>query len=290
MNNNGHSIPAYLRNVTVWSKLGYRLAGKPPADVVSGEALKTDNPWSVFAAVLEHAKIGRFEHMDRLGSYISGDRNREIPPAGACIRLIGDAGRDNDLKLLLPLLIGTNEELMKISAHAIGFSGKLEFVPQMLDGWLNLAQSARPDSIGYSISNLLESSPGEIADLADQYTLPIQPDCEFALAVRNKHRQLAGMYGENANVWRGALVSPENIAREMYVTLTDNNTPKLTQQLLHQRHKFESITGIELADCIEEGTLAPLKTVATLEPIIESKELAQFETGSRYFYGHRVPT
>jgi len=56
-------IPPFLIGTTSWSFLGYFYAERPPIDLLTSNALASDNPWIALAAVLEHAKRGVFDYI-----------------------------------------------------------------------------------------------------------------------------------------------------------------------------------------------------------------------------------
>src|SRR5438552_3784929 len=125
--------PSFLRGTFAWSYLGYFCAEPPPINLLTPEALASDNPWLILAAVLEHAKHGDHSHIPRLLAHFHA--GSEMGPERACIHLTGDAGREADLAILQELLEQGSDPLRVYAAEAAAMAGRPGLVPAMLEAW-----------------------------------------------------------------------------------------------------------------------------------------------------------
>jgi hypothetical protein len=55
------------------------------------------------------------------------------------------------------------------------------------------------------------------------------------------------------------------------------------------RRRFEASTGIDCSGFYKDRNFQPLTAAAILEDFLESPEVARYEEGVRYFFGHRIP-
>lgn len=303
-----HGPPPFLRGTFAWSFLGYFYAERPPVDLLAREALTSDDPWLVLAAVLERAKRGDHSHLPRLRASCRVEGGKG--PERACIHLMGDAGREADLPALQTLLEQGPDPLRAYAAEAAVLAGRLWLVPPMLEAWKRVTTRAHHETIGFAISSLLEAPGGPIARHAASY--PTDPALashlandamralaerraaeeradEFESQVRARFDELRGRLGDRALLWRGEPFSVSRLAEQMYALVRDPASAPLHGSFIPMRHKLEAATGLNCSDCFENGALRPLNAAALLETFLESDSPARYEQGVRYFFGHRIP-
>src|SRR5688572_16093910 len=94
--------PPYLRGTFDWLSRGYHLAATPEIDLRSETALYSQNPWIVVAAVVERAKIGDHSAVGEMARFLRQPQPFALDRVSTLV--VGDAGTNSHLQLLLPLL------------------------------------------------------------------------------------------------------------------------------------------------------------------------------------------
>jgi hypothetical protein len=298
----------FLKGTFAWTYLGYFFAEPPPIDLLAPKSLESDNPWLVAAAVLEHAKRGNHRYVPRLRAYFHA--GSQMGPERAAIHLTGDAGLESDLPVIQTLLEKGSDEFRAYAAEAAVLAGRLWLAPSMLEAWKMVTSHGHHETIGYSLSSLLEAPGGPIASQAGSFNLPPdaaaalknpvlrdmaqrqaadKPITEFETVVQNRFDELRGQFGDHAVLWRGQPFSIPILAEQMYALVRDPSKGTIHGLFIPMRHKFESATGINCSDCFRKGVLQPLNAAAVLESFLDSEAIAQYEPGVRYFFGHKIP-
>lgn len=307
--------PKFLEGTFFWQILGYEFAEPPPINLLSQSALNSDDPWLTIAAVLEHAKHGDHSQISRLNKYLSLEWGENI--LSVAIRIIGDAGTEKDLYELVGLLENHSCFIKSNAAQAASMAGRLWLVPPMLEAWKKVDTQNEHNSIGRSISLLLESPGGVISAESGTYDLSQdllgrlkqsefssvieskfnlesnllikQPITQFERLVEARLNELIVQFGENQAIWQGKALSIRVLAEKMYSLVRDPTSGPLHGLFIPMRSKFESSTGLNCAQCYRNGVLQPLVAASLLEEFLESDQSRLYEEGIRYFFGHRIP-
>ena len=304
-----YEIPLFMKGTTAWSFLGYAYVEQPPIDLLGPSALDSENPWIVLASVLEHAKKGNFDYLHRLPTWFHSGNGQG--PDRACVHLSADAGCQTDLDKLQVLLEDGPDELRAYAAEAAVFVGRLWLVPAMLDAWKRVSSQGHHDTIGFAISSILESPGGAIAEEAGLYNIdpnvfqrlenPEAKDLaqrmgaedpevtEFEARVRERLSKLRSEFGNEVSLWQGRPFNVRALAEQMYALVRSPSSGPLHGHFIQMRHKLEAVTGIDCSNCYKRGVLQPLAASAFLEAILDGELLSQYESGVRYFFGHRIP-
>jgi hypothetical protein len=298
----------FLKGTFAWSFLGYSYAERPPLNLLEPDALSSDNPWIVIAAVLERAKRGDHNSIPRLQAFFQASTRKG--PEHASIHLTGDAGREADLAALQVVLEKGPDPLRAYAAEAAQMAGRLWLIPSMLTAWKRVISRANHETIGFAISSLLESPGGPIATSAGIYNADPtvasklgnpamramaerhageQSVTEFEQQVQARLEALRREFGDRAILWRGQLFNVRVLAEQMYALVRDPAARPLHGLFIPMRHKFEAATGINCSGCYRNGALQPLNAEALLETYLGSEASTKYEDNVRYFFGHRIP-
>ncbi len=276
--------PNFLEGTFLWQVLGYRLASIPPRDLTDPLALEDGNPWIVVAATLERAKRGDFSPLPRLTHVMKQWDDAAL--WGACSILLGFAGSHSLLKALLDefhthLFMERNLTYQKYVAFIFQESMFLWAAPQIAELYLAAPRRKRMSLLPYLISELIEPHRG----LLSQVTAS---DNEYRSLVAQNVHALRDKYGSsNIPVLYGELFSVRKLAQRMLSGMTTDTINSST--FMSERAIFESATGVDCGGFYLQSRLQPLTAAAIVEEFLASSEVAKYEDGVRYFFGHRIP-
>jgi hypothetical protein len=288
-----------------WVAYGYSYGHPLPAGY-GARATATD-PWEVFVFVLEEAKAGRFNDLNRLTRFLS-------PPLGevlaeACFGLLGDAGSDDEMAFIARALAEGPVELLPIAADAAGATGNLRFVPAMLRAWQRVDDRRKHLRLGSALARLLEPAGGRISQLAEAFTADAterqslidrggryadlaephgEKKHEFEDAVNARYGELMPQYDPSTSLWRGEAFNLARMLDEMHRFAHDPGAAMLGGLFIRIRRKIEATIGWNMSSCFKRGIFDPLGTAMVLDDILDNVDLGQYKEGHRYFFGHEV--
>jgi len=295
-----YEVPAFLSTGALnWTQSGFYYPDPPPLDLMSTDALEADNPWIALAAIIEHAKNGNHTYAWRLKNWFL-----DAPPFGRiCIVMMGAIGTDDDLGLLVPLMEEGSDDARTHACVAAARAGSLWLVPHMLTAWHGVRSVSDHEVIGFAISDLLEDEPGPIAENAGFATIQLsQPSprlekllkktdrnrsVKFDALVKSRFADVAAAIGaDKISVWGGERFGVVGLAKKTLGALQAGE--KLTAPIAF-REKFEAATGVDCSSFFRDDAFQPLAAMAAIEEFLERPDLADFQDGHRYFFGHPVP-
>lgn len=278
-----HKQPPFLKGTFFWDQLGYNYREAPSVNLLAMQALASDNPWIVIAAILEHAKAGNHAPVQRLQEWMRADIGHLL--LCVCAELLGDAGTTEDLRALEKMVDEGPDHLRVAACRAAYWSGELWLVPLMLDAWNRVEWRDDRDTIAFMLSDLLEETGGPIV-ANEAYSAS-----QYSELVRRRVEEIHSAIGTNrVSVWEGKIFGVTRIARRMYELLLSGreSVDDLFDSFVDYRHKFEASTGVNCSSFFRDEEFQPLAATAILEKFLENPA-EQYEEGVRYFFGHRIP-
>lgn len=257
-----------------WTGAGYHafpLAGKPDPD---GDA----HLWRDFERVLAGAKQGDFSVVSEVVELY--DQSESWLLARAYICLLGDAAMPATFARVIPIVEAQVEPSYQVHlSEAVTSWGKLSLIPPVLAGWEDLEGFDDADAIPGYLSRVLEEEPGPVAETADHGKIEA-----YHNLVMGRYSELTTQFrSDDVLLFRSHLTSVERMAA---VILKEAAAGSLDPYL---RRRFEASTGIDCSSFYEGGSPRPLAAAAVVEQFLEGPDVAKFEEGIRYFFGHRIP-
>lgn len=287
-----------MEGLTSWSNQGYFYAHPRDRDVHDAGACRAENPWIVFGDVLELAKRGSFDALDRLREWLG--RNTYEGLSEACVDLLGDAGRPSDLMFLKHLLEEGALHLSVSAAQSARMAGYLWLLPSMLKAWKRSVSPHSRSMIALEISEMIEVPGGPIAEISDDPRTCDSLRCDpspsasvsgepsaFELAVLESQASLQARFGPRLSLWRGEPFDVSNLIHEMQKLVKLGNPVGYARFPLFRR-KLEATTGWACTGFYKQGMLDPQGVVEVLREMSRHVDLASFLPGSRHFFKHRL--
>lgn len=279
-----HEQPRFLKGTFLWDQLGYSYSQSPPINLLASKALHSDNCWISVASILEHAKTGNHAPVQQLQEWMRLDIGHLL--LCICAELLGDAGTTQHLRGLENMVLEGPDHLRVAACRAAYWSGELWLVPLMLDAWNRVEWRDDRDTIAFMLSDLLEEVPGPVV-ANEAYSVS-----KYNELVRNRVDRIHTEIGtDQVSVWEGTAFSARLMARRMYELLCSGAESLDDMEVTFEdyRHKFETSTGINCSDFFSSEEFQPLAATAILESFLNNEQSEQYESGIRYFFGHRIP-
>ena len=277
--------PGILQDSYYWKGRGYHYCGCAPAEVMSPDGWKKDDPWMALAAILEQAKHGDYSHVSQLRKWIV-DPDCDPTLVSACLGLTADAGLDTDLDFLAELILEGPTYLRIEACLAAQWSGVLWLIPFMVEAWRTFARRADRAAVEANLSNLLDPIENE-PEFFDSGLNEI----EYKAAVDSRLSELQNAYGSDRCSISGGM--PVDMNKQVWVmrkSLVPSGTDEWIDwsNFLIWRRKFEVYSGVDCSSFYgKNGDFQPLNAAAVLDRYMASP--LQFEVGKRYFFGNLVP-
>ena len=299
-------LPPFLYGTFDWLRRGVFIAGEPPLDLLSAEALRHPNPWIVVAAVLERGKVGEHGHAERLQPFF--ERDAPFALNRVALLIAGMTAASADLGLIALALASTSPVTRIFAAQGAREAGVLELIPAMVEAWNKAQMPQHRTAIAQAICDMLEDEGGELGVASNYYTSkPVDPaqlteprmrafavarraraqdPDEFPQLVAAAYSERTARFGASAvAVWAGELREPRALAAKCLATLPEAET---ASHLIHYRRTFEASTGTNCDRFFHWTKLRRLVIQATLEEFIHADQPA-YTPGVRYFFDHPVP-
>ena len=280
-----YPLPDFLQGTFHWDARGLALATAPNVELMSNQALSSDNPWVRLAAILQRAKIGVWAALRELERMIVTADHPLLRTA--CAELFGYASPESHIRSFVPTLLPLSEELRVAASQIIYCAGPLRMIPLAIEAWRLVSWPDSRDEISCMLSDMLEPNAGDV------FSFESAPDHEsYTRHVNNRVRQLAEALGKDSvPVWKGEVFGVIPLSRKMREMLISPSPgpPSVEMELLEYRQRFECATGIDCSAFFKDRELQPLAALAIVESFLESPDAAKYEDGVRYFFGHRIP-
>ncbi len=266
-----YEVPPFFNLETFnWTASGYQLAEEPHIDLLDPHCLESDNPWIVLGAVLERAKLGKFESLLLLPHAMEKSTHPQLWSGAA--ELLGDAGSAETVRSVLrhfhdQLYAKDRIELHLRIATLLHQSCFLWAVPVILEMYLRTPNREYSAIMTMFLADLLGRDGPSVL-------FPSQSDQEYHTLVMEKYAALCRY-------------SVRTLAERLYADLTSPGAGK--KRISVTRHFFEAATGINCSDFFVDKKLQPLTAAARVEEFLESSQAKQYEEGVRYFFSHRIP-
>ena len=227
---------------------------------------------------MEKAKRGDFSDISELVDLYDAADSWLL--SAAYIALLGDTGTPAAFDRVLPIVQARVEPTYQVDLSvALTVWGKLWVVPSILVGLEGLEGFQDAEDIPPALSEMLEETPGPIADAADH-----ERKDEYRAIVLSRYEELKGRFGiDDVMVLRGDRFGVPRLAGLMLAELSAGRLD------LYLRRRFEASTGIDCSAFYQNETLRPLAATAVIEKFLENPTGTKYEDGVRYFWGHRIP-
>jgi len=252
--------------------------------------------WLRLEHLLDELKRGRFEVLPMLLELLRASPDWKLKDAAAQILgVTGTVEIFRDMRKELELMSSSQpatidvrtRELIKLYCKAFTLWGRLDVVPVLMDQYLYLRLRKTPE---------IEMLPIWMADLLtadDESMIAQEPDeadlDDYLNLVMNRYDEICSELGSaKAVVFRGRLQSVRTWANRMRHP-TATTLPFLSSELEETRSRFESATGIDCSSAFPQGLPSSLAAASIAEQFLASSDLASYQEGIRYFFGHRIP-
>jgi hypothetical protein len=281
----------------------FHFSTPPAADLRSLSYLASSDPADVTAAVLVFAQGGDFSHFSRLIPLMK--QFDEVKVWAECSMLFSYAAPSSALRALLrafsdDIFERKDAVTQQWIAEILCNSGLLWCVPEVLRSFRANEQRDEYCSTPISLSYMLESERGEIADGPAlkpppepwpewlEYLPKVYDDDAYNSIVMARYEELsAGVEDpERTAVFEGEPLSLQEIAHNALRRIAAGQD---IEEIAIARTILEANTGVDLSACYKETLLDRLGAAATIEVLLDEGVLTDFEPGTRYFFGHRIP-
>jgi hypothetical protein len=238
--------------------------------------------WLRWQQVFSQARNGNFRETHQLiDIYESGDAGLE----GVCYILLAYAGTAKTLRNMMQLVSDRKVDYLAAVdfCEAIAMAGSLSAAPAVLNAFVGMWRKgfSEIEMIPHRLSDQLEAESGPIDEperipTIENYQSLVMGRIE-ELRQRFKTDQVWLFHGELAGVVPLAQLILRSIAKKDFMEMET------------LRERFEASTGIDCRPFYKKTAFQPLTAAAIVEKFLESPEATKYETGVRYFFGHRIP-
>jgi hypothetical protein len=289
---------------------GFQYTFPPQLNLLSSSNLYSNNPWITICSVLEHLKQGDFSKLEHLTNLMKKTDAADIWDGcevllsyAAPYSLMSKMVKDFEREIFQDCHIGVQAHISRLLARSMN----LEYIPIILDIYQLIDSQDQLISLEKNISFTLEEEDSTIYEgpkykrIEEDYGLGNQiPEFlkgetkliydtnEYVRIVSQIYTELKNkyVYKENISIFEGNLFSVKAFLKKLLNSLRKN---KNTERISVSRMVFEATTGKNCNDFYKDGVLQPIAAVAIVEDFLESGEVEKYESGVRYFFGHRIP-
>lgn len=243
-----------------------------------GGQLPQEGDYFRWLEALKRAKLGDFSALPGLIELGSGDThpvNRRL-----CAELLGDAGPASTVDTLATRLASEEVDLELTLAWGAALTrrGKLADIPIVLAAFERVAAISDAEILPVHLSGCLETGY-ELCDHQAYDSLD-----SYRHAVLNRCAELADRFGtDQVCVDGGEPLGVIGLAQRILRRLREPCFP------FELRRRFECATGIDCSSFYHERMFRPMQASALLEAFLQESQANGFESGVRYFFGHRIP-
>lgn len=275
-------LPGFMEGTFVWSRRGYFFASLPPVDLSANFDKTGINPWIVLASALEHVKLGHFAALDSLKRRCRPGEDLLFVRATA--ELLGNVATIAAQNILLELMESSDGDIRAEACSGACMCGNLELVPAILKARRSIPQVHLREEISLMLSLFLEERAGDIQIWATSR------DCDYDRFTLLKAKELGEAFGKLTPIWRGQRYDVIEITRHMLEVLYDSHVSLFSRHVRFKifRSRFEAATGIDCTECFRDDKLQVLVATSLLEDFLSTQNPPQYQSGVRYFFGHRI--
>ena len=265
--------------------------------------LTDTNPWQALASVLVHAQHGDFSQLSRVIDLMNS--YDEYLFWTACTELVSNAAPTDMLgEFIAAFWHGKRDPgTQTFLSIALSKSYKIAAVEKLLELHA-LAEEEEPRyEIERNLSFLLEPANGMLWEGAEESTdydfgetdddepdivTRIDTDAYATEVRKQRDKVLQGLGADGAWVYEGVPFDVIATANRLVKRLSSQSIEK--DRMIRERMAIEANTGISFEQARDkQGNLIALPALAILETFLESDEVARFQPGQRYFFGHEIP-
>jgi hypothetical protein len=235
-------------------------------------------PWFGWACAFSRAKAGDFSLLPELVALVDDDIDGRF--VSAVSLLVGDAGAGAVFASLLNLLDeyeGYDPSFE--AAAAIAWRGRLGDIPKLLSFHRATRHLQDHPSVPKMIARMVDPG-GWLPECGEE-------DIDaYSRAISARVDELATRLGSaDVCVWMG---EPASVRRAAELIIERAPHPHFPFFL---RRRFEANTGIDCsAFYADNHFFQPLTAIAICEEFLDSDAAKSFADGTRYFYGHPLPS
>jgi hypothetical protein len=250
--------------------------------------LLRDRPSLLWALAFRQAREGRFDLLPWLFEIYhqahEDPLEANLDLAHLCITLLGDAGTKVAFDAIIRALHNeiekpTNYEIILDFCDALASRGRLADVPLMVSAFESIEYVGDAAIIPRRISEMLEYPVGAITDPGNFTCL-----MDYREAVLERcGKVMGGLGSDEILVFGGKRFGVVPFARTFLKQLDQPRVPDFW------RRKFEASTGIDCSSFYKNGELMREEARAVVKAFTESPDAWDYEDGTRYFFGNRVP-
>jgi hypothetical protein len=280
----------------------FHFNGRPPDDIRTDKYLFSRIPDEVISSILARAQTGDFTQFSRLIDLLKSSDDAVV--WGRCAMLLSYAAPFSALHALIDAyrheLFETDDVVtQQWISEILCRSGALWSVPVVMRIFRRNHLRNKYFATPRYLSRIVESRPGEIADgpaimprtddLPAWFDVPpVYDDDTYEELVL---RRYAAIRDQIQGFERLAFNEgePLNLARIAERALTRIGVGEDTEEIAIARTLLEAGTGKDLSAFYQNGSLQNLKAASEVEFLLDSGELTEFEPGSRYFFGRKIP-
>jgi hypothetical protein len=289
----------YYRGLLLAGRSGFHFNVPVPTDIASERYLNSSDPEEVICALVARAQIGDFGYFQQLTSLLLTTEDADIWYSSITLFSYA-APRSAIVELMNASLQGpcaTPENVLHaFLIELLTNAGAGWAVTTMLEWLEHDADRQRHAEASYNLSMMLEKNRDEIADGPpvvpqpkehDWYDPPpIFNDKAFYELVRSRAAEVIAPMRDPSrwSLFEGELLNLEAIARRLCRRINEES-----EELDKSMMILAAATGVPFEGFYRNGRLQPLNAMAIVEGLLESGNLARYEPGVRYFFGHRIP-
>lgn len=269
--------PNFLINSFDWEANGYFTEPQMP----NISMYDKKNPWIILYEILEMAKKGDFSRIHELGEFLTPDC--DFSYGACCLWLIGDAGKKENLHLLIKTMGIEFPDYLRVKAcDAARHSGYLFLCDYILETWLTISLRER-GIIGLYLSSLLEEKPGFIFD---SFLFDNEEDY-----IKNIIERIDFFKKQSENedyiIFMGSEFSVKKLAEYMHRKLVSGEEEEeLGLDFIFLRHRFEASTGINCTKFYKKERFNQLYALSVIEEFLDKNKLLSFQKMIRHFFAN----
>ena len=265
-----------------WSSSGYSFLSSSTTDP---DLSKNPNAasWIRLEGIIAKAKIGDFSEINQVIDFYNTTQNAWVLKR-TCIEMLGDIGTTTCFRRMTEELKGKLDPDKSLHfCSAFTAWGSLSAVPTIAFQYQKFIDSSDFKVVPLFLSSLLEPEWGRISNAP-------RPDDvdEYYDFVMNRYNDLKKRFGTDQVIMlNGEIFGVVPLAKLALTRLSDKPFDSTFQPFF--RRRFEASTGIDCMRLFKDGMFQSLEASEVIEIFLQSPEVAKYQDGVRYFFGHRIP-
>lgn len=254
-----------------------------PSGIKNRRFLEDANPWLRFLCILERAKDGDFSQGDRLaGICISDDYDLRF----AAQYLLASIGTEDHLQVLKDAILKEGGWRMEAADHA-AISGSLTFVETFIAGYRIAFGETTRAAMEDGLSNLL------VCDPESRFVADCLVSQDQQLGVARLHEAAMGKnaaFGPGVSLYRGHPLRVDAVVKDA-VRILEEESSEFFAALQSQLTRLQTMLGFSQAGMFRESEdgVSHEWDEPLIRRTLDEATRVEFESGTRYFFGHRAP-